>query len=205
MRYFTSFTESKISRRTLFGGVAAFAVMPFGALALTTEQARSLVNQLVGEISSIINSGASEARMLRQFERIFQRYANTTVIAFRVLGADARRATDNQKRAFVQAFEGYISRKYGRRFREFIGGQIVVEQARPVKSWFEVQTTVRLQGQDPFRVDFLVREGGGQNQFFDMLIEGISLTRVEKEEIGSMLDSRGGNLDRLIADLRNAG
>ncbi len=197
---------NKLHRRAVLGGfVAAAALLPLRALALNADQARALVDRIVADINRVINSGASERRMLGQFQQIFQSYANTTVIAFRVLGADARRASDRQKRDFVEAFEGYISRKYGRRFREFVGGQVIVERAHPVKSWFEVQTAVHLQGQDPFRVDFLIREAGGQSLFFDMLIEGISLTRVEREEIGSMLDSRGGDLDRLIADLRNAG
>lgn len=197
-----------MKRRSILKGMGAGALtlsLPNAALALNTAQARGLVDALVGEINRVINSGASETRMLRDFERIFGRYANTTVIAFRVLGSDARSASDRQKRDFVAAFEGYIARKYGRRFREFIGGRIAVEDARPVKSWFEVQTTTHLQGQAPFRVDFLVKEAGGRDLFFDMVIEGISLTRIEREEIGAMLDSRGGDLNRLIADLRNAG
>ncbi|WP_156121823.1 MlaC/ttg2D family ABC transporter substrate-binding protein [Halocynthiibacter namhaensis] len=201
--------SSSISRRGFTTGLLAttsvVALAPTGAMALTAQQASSLVAEVVAEITSIINSGQSESRMLNRFERVFKRYANTTVIAFRCLGADARRASNSQKRAFVQAFEGYIARKYGRRFREFIGGRIDVQNVRQVKSWFEVNARTQLQGSAPFSVDFLVKEGGGRNLFFDMLIEGISLTRVEREEIGAMLDSRGGDLDRLISDLRSAG
>ncbi len=201
--------SSNVTRRgftaSLLAATSAIALLPSGAMALTAQQASALVSELVEEINSIINSGQSESRMLDRFERVFQRYANTTVIAFRVLGADARRASDSQKRAFVQAFEGYIARKYGRRFREFIGGRIEVQDSRPVKSWFEVRTNTQLQGSAPFQVDFLVKEGGGRHLFFDMVIEGISLTRVEREEIGTMLDRRGGDLDRLIADLRTGG
>jgi len=39
-------------------------------------------------------------------------------------------------------------------------------------------------------------------RFIDMKIEGISLIKSERAEIGAMLDKRGGNLDKLIADLR---
>ncbi len=189
----------------LTAATSALALVPTASFALNAQQASALVGQVVDEINTIINSGQSESRMLRRFERVFQQYANTTVIALRCLGADARSASDSQRRAFVAAFEGYIARKYGRRFREFIGGRIDVQDSRPVKSWFEVRTNTTLQGSAPFRVDFLVKEAGGRNLFFDMVIEGISLTRVEREEIGAMLDSRGGDLDRLIADLRNAG
>lgn len=201
--------SSEFSRRGFTAGLlaatSALALMPTASFAQSARQASALVEDVVNDINSIINSGQSESRMLSRFERLFGQYANTTVIAFRCLGADARRASNSQKRAFVQAFEGYIARKYGRRFREFIGGRVDVQDARAVKSWIEVRTNAQLQGSAPFRVDFLVKEAGGRNLFFDMLIEGISLTRVEREEIGAMLDSRGGDLDRLISDLRTAG
>jgi len=200
---------SDMKRRSVLAGIGAATlstVVPAGAaVALSTSQARELVDRLVEEINVVINSGESEARMLTRFEGIFERYANTQVIALRVLGSDARSASPAQIRAFTAAFEGYIARKYGRRFREFIGGRIVVDRARVVKSWIEVQTTAHLQGEAPFRVDFLVKEGGGRDLFFDLVIEGISLTRVEREEVGAMLDSRRGDLDRLIDDLRGAG
>lgn len=199
---------SDVKRRTVLTGLGASFVaasVPGSAVALTTSEARSLIDTVVGEITRVINSGGSESRMLRQFEQIFERFANTAVIAIRVLGADARSASQEQLRAFTTAFRGYISRKYGRRFREFIGGRIEVDSARAVKSWHEVQTTAHLQGEAPFRIDFLVKEAGGRNLFFDMVIEGISLTKVEREEIGAMLDRRRGNLDQLISDLRNAG
>ena len=200
---------SKMNRRNFMGaagaGLMATVALPGAALALTTGEAQALITRVVGDIQNVINSGASESRMLSQFEGIFERYGNTQVIALRVLGSDARSASQAQLRNYVAAFEGYIARKYGRRFREFIGGQIAVINARPVKSWFEVQATVTLRGQAPFRVDFLVKEAGGRNLFFDLSIEGVSLTRVEREEVGAMLDRRGGNLDQLIADLRRAG
>ena len=199
---------NKVSRRTVMSGIAASAIiaaLPDSALALTTDQARQLVDRLVGEVNRVISSGASESRMLRDFEGIFDKYANTQIIARRVLGADSRTISRTQMNTFVDAFGGYLARKYGRRFREFIGGEIVVDRARPIKSWHEVDTTVHLRGEAPFSVIFLVKDAGGQNLFFDMEIEGISLTRVEREEIGALLDARGRDIDRLSRDLRNLG
>ena len=39
---------------------------------------------------------------------------------------------------------------------------------------------------------------------FDIIIEGISMLKLEREEIGNVLDKRGGDLNRLIADLKQA-
>ena len=105
----------------------------------------------------------------------------------------------------LDAFRHYIARKYGRRFEEVAGGRVDVEQARQVKSFYEVRGIARLRGEAPFEVAFLVSDRSGQVRFFDLLIEGISLLKTERTEIGAMLDRRRGDIDALIADLRNAG
>lgn len=194
-------SSSSVSRRSaLFGGAAflwATAAMP--AIAFSTEGARSLIDRVVADINGIINSGRSESAMLHEFEGVFARYADGATIGQLVLGPDGRSASAAQKSAFSRAFQVYISRKYGRRFREFIGGRIEVVGARPVKSYYEVQSVAHLAGQAPFAVDFVVADRNGL--FIDMRIEGVSLVKAERAEIGAMLDKRRGNLDQLIADL----
>ena len=64
-------------------------------------------------------------------------------------------------------------------------------------------TRAKLAGQSPFQVDFVVADKTGR--FIDMKIEGISLVKAERAEIGAMLDKRGGDLDRLISDLNGMG
>ena len=193
-----------MTRRGLLAAGAALALAR-PALALTANEASALIQQATAEINAVINSGKSEAAMYRDFERIFARYADVPTIARSALGPPARQASRAQLQAFTQAFQGYMARKYGRRFREFIGGQVVVQGARPVKSFFEVSAVADLRGQAPFSVTFLVSDRSGQDKFFDLLIEGISLLRTERTEIGAMLDRRGGDVDALIADLQRAG
>lgn len=192
--------STELTRRGLIGGALALIVAP--ALALTADAATALIQKATGEITGIINSGKGEAAMYRDFERVFARYADVPTIARSALGPDARRASPAQLRAFTEAFQGYMARKYGRRFREFVGGRVVVRGAKPVKSFIEVNAVAELRGQAPFAVTFLVSDRSGKDQFFDLLIEGISLLRTERTEIGAMLDRRGGDIDALIADLK---
>ena len=139
--------------------------------------------------------------MLREFEQLFAAYADVPTIARSALGPAARTASKAQLSAFTKAFRGYISRKYGRRFREFIGGRIEVNDAREVKSCGEVITTAYLQGESPFEVRFHVSDKGGKSLFFNIIIEGVNMLASERTELGALLDQRGGDLDRLIADL----
>ena len=103
---------------------------------------------------------------------------------------------------FTAAFQGYISRKYGRRFREFIGGRIEVADARAVKSYYEVITTAFLRGEAPFEVRFQVSDKSGKLLFFNIIIEGVNMLASERTEIGAMLDRQGGDLNALIAELQ---
>lgn len=193
--------STSFSRRNFVtAGIAAFAgaALSAPALALTTAQAERLIQNLVADINKVINSGRSENAMIREFEGIFERYADVERIARFTLGADARAASSGQIRAYNKAFAGYISRKYGRRFREFIGGEITVISAKSVKSFVEVRAEALLSGERPFDVTFRVNDN---TLFADMLIEGISLARTEKTEIGALLDRRNSNLDQLTRDL----
>lgn len=184
---------------------AALLVLPVRGFALNDGQAKSLVDSLVGEINKVIDSGKSESAMYGDFERIFRKYADLPYIAAYAMGVDARRASGAQKKAFTDAFTGYISRKYGKRFREFIGGRLEVQGSKSVKSFYQVRTIAHLRGEAPFEVDFHVSDRTGKNLFFNMYIEGINMLLTEREEIGAMLDRRKGNIDQMIADLRKAG
>jgi phospholipid transport system substrate-binding protein len=177
------------------------AGLPRGAAALTVDEARGLVDKTVADINAIINSGKSEGAMYRDFERLFASYADVPTIARSALGPAAREASKAQLSAFTKAFQGYISRKYGRRFREFIGGRIEVTDARPVKSYYEVISTAYLQGESPFEVRWHVSDKSGRSLFFNIIIEGVNMLASERTEIGALLDQRGGDLDRLIADM----
>lgn len=178
--------------------------MTLPAHALSEGSATQLVDRLVADINAVIASGKSESAMYGDFERIFSRYADVPIIARYALGVEARRASPAQLRAFTAAFQRYISVKYGKRFREFIGGQIEVQGARTVKSGVEVKTLARLRGQAPFDVTFLVSDKSGKPLFFNMFIEGINMLLTERTEIGAMLDRRGGSIDQMIADLKAA-
>lgn len=200
--------SNKLSRRQFATGLAAFpilALMPFPAAALNDRQASALIEAVVADITRVINSGRSEQAMYRDFEQIFARYADVDTISRTTLGPDARSASAAQLKAYGEAFTGYLARKYGRRFREFIGGEVTVTDAKAVKAFFEVETVTRLRGQAPFPVTFLVSDRSGRDLFFDLVIEGISLLRTERTEIGAMLDRRRGDIDALIRDLQSAG
>ena len=198
--------HNNISRRTFVAlASSSLAMTATPSWALTQGEARTLVDSLVAKINSVIGSGKSEAAMIKEFQGIFRRYADVPIMAQYALGVDGRRASAGQKRAFGKAFEIYIARKYGKRFREFVGGKIEVKSSRKTKVGYEVKTTASLRGSAPFEVTFLVSSKSGKDLFFNMFIEGVNLLLTERTEIGALLDRNGGKIDKMIADLKKDG
>lgn len=197
---------SNLTRRDFFLSTAAFALLSASpAAALTEAGARQLVDEVVADIDRVITSGQSDAAILREFEKLFVRYADVNIMAQYALGADGRSASASQKRAFNNAFTSYIARKYGKQFRDFIGGRVEVQSARQIKAGYEINTLAYLRGDGPFEVTFHVSDKSGRRKFFNIYIEGVNLLLTERSEIGAMLDRRGGDINAMIADLQNAG
>ena len=71
--------------------------------------------------------------------------------------------------------------------------------------FYEVMAVTELRGSAPFEIAFRVSDRSGQNLFFDIIIEGISLLSSERVEIGALLDARNGDIAKLTRDLARLG
>jgi len=197
-----------MNRRNFINFSAAatcLAALPSAGWSLTEASARRLIDSVVADINRIISSAKSDQALYADFERVLTRYADMDYIAASTLGPDGRSASNASKRAYQAAFQGYISRKYGKRFQDFVGGEIEVQNVQRVRQYYEVSSIARLRGQSPFQVDFLVINRTGKDLFFDMKIEGVSLLLTERREIGTLLDRRRGDVAALARDLEKLG
>ena len=201
----------RLSRRHLLALAAAAALLPAAPARATTEaQARTLVDALAVELTAIVNSGASLAQMIGRFEGVLGRFADMNVIARSVLGPVARQASAQQLGRFTTAYRGYLARKYGRAlFGGYTGGEIQVTGVSKSGTVFSVSSRAvmrrRAGGNETLSVIWQVSERSPQPRFFNMIIDGVNLFAIEREEVPALLDARRGNLDRLIADLPGLG
>lgn len=198
--------KNSVSRRFVLTGTAGVflaGLIPSYALALSESSANGLIEKVVADIQTIINSGKSQAQMLSDFNAIFRDYGEVSLIAKTALGAPGRAASSGQIAAYVRGFQSYISRKYGRQFQKFAGARVEFENSINVGNnrGIMVKTTNYLQGMSPFTVEWWVIEVGGRAKFFDLKIEGISMISTERTEIAAILDSYGGDIDKLTAHL----
>ena len=195
-------TLMHLIKKILVGGCLSFFILFSNtATALNTSEATKLISALVKDINIIINAEQPETYMYLDFKNVLTKYADTKIMSQKVLGVDWRRASIRQRGDFQKAFEHYLSHKYGKRFREFLGGEILVTNSRKVNAIYEVVSMVQLEGQAPFEVRWLVANKDGVPKMFNLFIEGINVSSSEKTEIGAMLDKRRGNIDTLIKHL----
>ena len=194
------------TRRGFLGMIAvggAMAVTP--AHAMTAGEASAAIRRAVDEVLGIISSGRPPAQMYAAFAGVFQRHADVDAIARSALGPAARQMDAASFARFRDAMTGYIARKYGRRFQEFLGSRIEVGAARPLKSFWAVESTAYLNGRSPMQVEWHISDKTGQPRFFNLIIEGVNMLASEREEITAMLARRKGDMAALIADLQQAG
>ena len=195
---------NKPNRRLVLAGGAA-ALLPLPALALSESGASAYVQGVIDDVLEIINSGQSEAQILRRFKRVFTSYADIDIIARSVLGPPYRGLSNREQRAFSDAFGSYLSNKYGRQFREFQGATITITRARDAgNKGILVSSQVRQQGQSPFALDWQVSDRSGRTKLINLIIEGLSLLTSEREEIRGQLAAHGGDVNALTAYLATA-
>lgn len=199
-----------LNRRVFLSGLSGVTFLtlttglPVKAFALTKGEAEKLISNLSNDIERAINSSGSDATRQSAFNQIFGKYAAVGAIARSTLGPAWRGANDRQRKAYTTAFRGYLARKYSKRFTEFKGAQITITNAKSVKSGVLVNSRVTLKDNSSYNVDWQVFGRGGRSRMFDVYIEGISMIKSEREEIGILLDKSGGNIDKLITRLKTA-
>ncbi len=199
--------DAKPTRRRLIACAFAAALLGLPATATATParaDAERLVLDASNEILAIIGDDDPEPVMIRRFNEMLESFADVPIIARSSLGVDWRAATPEQRAAYTRAFGRYLSRKYGKRFREFIGASVEVIRTRSVKSGVLVESRMTLAGRSPFAVDWQVSDKSGRNRIFNLYIEGVSLLASERQEVRTMLDQAGGDIDRLIEDLNSS-
>lgn len=200
--------NSVVSRRHFLIGTGVLTLAGLGtrAQALSVDDAKSLILKVTGEVQAIINSGRSESAMINDFAGIFQRYADVPRIAATLLGPPWRTAGPGEKSAYVTALSGYLARKYGRQFREFVGAQITLTKATDLgRKGVIVASTVKTDVFEPFPVEWHVIEAGGRQTFFDIIIEGVRLLATERSEIRAILDRTDGSVASLASALNKMG
>jgi len=119
------------------------------------------------------------------------------------LGPYRQSATDQQLADYDKAFADYIATTYLTRFDAFTGYAFQVGQAKPMNNNdVAVRTTITDQSGKAIVVDFRVRPTDGSFKVIDVVVEGLSMLKTQRDEFSSVIQRNG--LDGLISSLQES-
>lgn len=196
-----------IDRRNFMIGVA-FGV-PTLLVALTAgrgaearlDQAEQFVRDLVDTAIDILKlPEAATAERKAGIERLLDTRFDLPTITKLVLGRYWRKATPNQKRGFATAFRIHIIKVYNSQLGLYDDQIVNIKQVTPLNETDTVIfTEIAQEDGPPLRIDWRVRNKGGQMRVVDVAAEGVSMVTTKRSEYRSVLAREG--LDSLIARL----
>jgi len=166
----------------------------------------ALIAELTKEWKAEVNKHDAEIKkdksvLFKITDRITAPYIDYKKIARLVLGKYWRKASDAQKKAFIQAFRDDLVRKYA---TVLYGYRTADIQVRPVKyketdKNVRVKTVAKLAGRQPVSVNFILYKKDNIWRAMDVLTEGVSVVATLRGIYRSEIQKKG--LDRVIADL----
>jgi len=179
---------------------------PRAALALTADEASQAVKSTIDALLELVRSPGDADSKAARLNDIMDKHAAMPQIARFAAGVAWRSMNDDQQQRFVPAFGKFLSTVYARRFQEYSGAPLdnayAVGAVRDAGAkGMLVTTTIKRPDGPPVDVDWLVSDKPGHPVIADIVIEGVSMLITQRDEIGAMLEKRGGDVDKLIQDL----
>jgi phospholipid transport system substrate-binding protein len=200
----------KLCRRAMILSLVA-AIGWSGALparALGLEAARAHVDATIEQVLQLIRASKPRAETAKALRTIFEERTALPQLARFTAGRYWPRMSSGERARFTETFSNYVAFVYAGHFREFKGDIADLRAVVSIKRVEDVgakgvlvQSEIRPARQLGISVDWLVSDRSGRIAISDLIVEGISLAITQREIIGAMLEARGGDVGKLIADL----
>jgi phospholipid transport system substrate-binding protein len=179
----------------------AFALdLPVAAAAVDPT---ALISNLGSRALEVLGKGTSEPQRVARFRELLREDFDVPGIARFVLGRYWNTATEEQRAEFVKLFEEYIARAYATRLAEYAGEQFKVTGSRLDGDGAIVSSQIlRPAGEAPIKVDWRLTGRNGIYKIADVSVDGISMAVTQRSEFASVIQHNGGQVQGLIAMLR---
>lgn len=166
----------------------------------------ALISRLTAEWQAEVNKQTAaidkdKAVLFRITDRITAPYIDYQKIARLVLGKYWRKASDPQKKEFIQAFRDDLVRKYATVLYSYREAEISVKPVnyKETDKNVRVKTVASLAGRKPVSVNFILYKKDENWRAMDVLTEGVSVVATLRGIYRSEIQKKG--LDKVIADL----
>ena len=177
---------------------------------LNTSKAYSIeadifVQSTVNRASEALSNKFSKKEKMLKLREIANETVDIKGIGFYTLGAYRKGISDDQIKQYENLFEQYFLKSFVSRLAEYSNPEIeVVSKKKLNKNYTMVSSILVSTEQRPeVKIDWRVYTKNINNPLIrDLIIEGLSLARTQKEEFSSIIESNDGDINALFATLK---
>ena len=163
------------------------------------------VQSTVNKASSILSSEMSLEKKISELKLIAKETVDIKGIGFYTLGSARKNLNDEQKKKYAELFEQYFLKSFSSRLAEYTNPEISVEGKKVLSEKYTIVNSL-LKGTNErpeIKIDWRIYTKNPDNPLIrDLIIEGLSLARTQKEEFQSILNSNEGNIEVLFNTLK---
>ena len=162
------------------------------------------VQSTVNRASQILSKNISKEEKINQLKSIAKETVDIKGVGFYSLGSARKNLNDSQKIEYSKLFEDYFLKSFSSRLAEYTNPEIEVNDKKFINENYTIVNSLLLgTSQRPeVKIDWRVYTKDHENPLIrDLIIEGLSLARTQKEEFSSILNSNDGDINALFKTL----
>ena len=169
-------------------------------------QPEIFVQSTVNRASEILSKNISKEEKIDGLKIIAKETVDIIGIGFYSLGSTRKALNDNQKQIYFDLFEDYFLKSFSSRLSEYTNPKIEVRSKKVINENYTIVNSVLVSTSErpEVKIDWRVYTKNSDNPLIrDLLIEGLSLARTQKEEFASILNSNNGDIKALFKTLED--
>ncbi len=163
-----------------------------------------IVQSTVNRASQILAKNISQDEKINELKIIAKETVDIKGVGFYSLGSARKSLNDDQKKEYLSLFESYFLKSFSSRLSEYTNPEIDVLSKEVLSENYTIVNSV-LKGtteRPEVKIDWRVyTKNPGSPLIRDLIIEGLSLARTQKEEFASILNSNNNDINALFKTL----
>ena len=168
-------------------------------------EADIFVQSTVNRASEALNDKFSKEEKMQKLKAIAKETVDITGIGFYTLGAYRKNITNDQKKEYANLFEQYFLKTFASRLSEYSNPEIEVISKEKLNQNYTMVSSILVATdlRPEVKVNWRVYTKNPDNPLIrDLIIEGLSLVRTQKEEFSSIIESNDGDINALFSTLK---
>ena len=162
------------------------------------------VQSTVNRASNILSKNISKEEKINELKIIAKETVDIIGVGFYSLGSARKNLDENQKTKYSELFESYFLKSFSSRLAEYTNPEIEVQGKKVLNKNYTIVNSILIGTSDrpEVKIDWRIyTKNPDQPLIRDLIIEGLSLARTQKEEFASVLSSNDGDINALFKTL----